>query len=64
MFEDLVDPLCVEGHVDEDTRLIGSSTASAVDTDSHYDPDISILAYQRPSVVPLRNREHIFLGQC
>lgn len=57
MFEDLVDPLCVEGHVDEDARLVGPSTASAVDTHSDNNPDVTVLAHKWATIIPLRNRK-------
>lgn len=51
--EDLVDPLGVEGYVDENGRLIGPSAASTVDTHSHNDPDVAVLTNQRTTVIPL-----------
>lgn len=53
IFEDLVDPLCVEGHIDEDARLVGPSTASAMDTHSHNNPDVTILTHKRATIIPL-----------
>ena len=57
MSEHLVDPLCVEGDVDEDARAVGTGTASAMDTDSHYDPALSFLAHQGAAIVPLTERD-------
>lgn len=53
VFEDLVHPLCVEGHIDEDAGLVGSSTPPAVDTYSDNDSNIPILTHQRAAVIPL-----------
>ncbi len=57
IFEDLVDPLRVEGHIDEDARLVGPSTASAMDTHSHNNPDITILAHKRAAIIPLQKKK-------
>lgn len=57
MSEHLVDPLCVEGDVDEDARAVGTGTASAMDTDPHYDPALSFLAHQGAAIVPLTERD-------
>lgn len=53
VLEDLMYPLCVERHVDEDAGLVGSGTAPAMDADSHDDPDLPILTHQRAAVVSL-----------
>lgn len=53
VFEDLVHPLRVEGHVDEDAGLVGPSAAPAVDTYSDDNSDIPILTHQRAAVIPL-----------
>ncbi len=55
--EDLVDPLCVKGHVDEDARLVGSSTASAMDTHSHNNLDFTILTHKRTAIIPLQKKK-------
>lgn len=57
IFEDLVDPLRVKGHIDEDARLVGASTASAMDTHSHNNPDLTILAHKRAAVIPLQKKK-------
>lgn len=57
VFEDFVYPLCVERHIDEDTRLVGPSTASAMDTHSHDNPDVTILTYKRSAIIPLKKAE-------
>ena len=54
IFEDLVDPLGVEGDVDEDAGLVGSRTASAMDADAHNHLALPVLADQRTAVVPLQ----------
>lgn len=51
--EDLVDPLSVEGHIDEDARLVGPSAASAMDTHSYNNLDLSILTHKGPAIISL-----------
>lgn len=53
MFEHLVDPLCVEGHIDEDARLVCPSAASAMDAHSNNNPDLTVLTHKRAAVIPL-----------
>lgn len=53
MSEDLVDPLCEEGHVDEDARLVGPGAASAMDAHSHNNPDLTVLTHEGTAVIPL-----------
>lgn len=57
IFEDFMYPLSIERYVDEDARLVGSGTASAMDTDSHNHPDLPILTDQRAAVVPLQKNK-------
>lgn len=57
IFEDLVDPLCVEGHIDENARLVGASTASAMDAHSHNNPELTILTHKRAAVIPLQKKK-------
>lgn len=45
IFKDLVHPLRVERHIDEDARLVGTSAASAVDAHTNDNPDIAVLAH-------------------
>lgn len=56
MFEDLIDPLRVVGHIDEDARLVGPSAAPAMDTHSNNNLDLSVLAHERAAVIPLQWR--------
>lgn len=59
IFEDLVDPLCVVGHVDEEARLVGPRAASSVDAHSHDDLDPPVPTHERAAVIPLqRNTPH------
>lgn len=53
VFEDFVDPLCVEGHINEDAGLVGSSAASTGDAHSHNNPDLTILTHERAAIIPL-----------
>ena len=57
MSEHHEDRLGVQGDVDEDARPIGTGTASAMDTDPHYDPALSFLAHQGAAIVPLTGGE-------
>lgn len=56
MFEDLVDPLCVEGHVDEDAGLVCPSTASAVHTYTDNNSEDPVLTNKRAAVIPLQSQ--------
>ena len=49
-----MDPLGVEGDVDEDAGLVGSRAAPAVDADAHNHLALSLLADQRTPVIPLQ----------
>lgn len=65
MFEDLVDPLRVKGHIDEDARLVGPSTASAMDTHSHNNPNVTVLTHERATIIPLQKkkwRAHFYMS--
>lgn len=53
MLEDLVDPVRVEGHVDEDGGLVGPCTAPAVHAHAHDHLNLPVLAHQGPAVVSL-----------
>lgn len=57
MFEDLVDPLRVKGHIDEDAWLVGPSAASAMDTHSDNNPDLAVLTHERAAVIPLQKKK-------
>lgn len=61
IFEDLVDPLSVKGHVDEDARLVGSCAASSMDAHSHNDLDPTVLTDERAAVIPLQGNKCTFL---
>lgn len=62
IFEDLVDPLGVEGHIDEDAGLVGPSTASAMNAHSHNHPYLAILAHERAAVIPLQDKEMAYFS--
>lgn len=53
MLEDLVDPVRVERHVDEDGGLVGPCAAPAVHAHAHDDLNVPVLANQGPAVVSL-----------
>ena len=53
VFEHFVDPLGVEGHVDEHGGSSGERTAAPVDAHAHDDLPFLLLAHQRASVVLL-----------
>lgn len=59
VFEDFVYPLCVERHIDEDARLVGPSTASAMDTHSQDNPGVTILTYKRAAIISLQKKKSI-----
>lgn len=64
IFEDLVDPLCVVGHVDEEARLVGPRAASSVDAHAHDDLDPPVPTHERAAVIPLqRNTPHDISGR-
>lgn len=54
--EDLVDPLGVVGHVDEDGGPVSPGTASAVNADTQDDLTPAFLTYQRSAVVSLQDK--------
>lgn len=63
IFEDLVDPLCVKGNIDENARLVGPSTASAMDAHSNNNLDLTVLTHKRAAIIPLTH-SFIPLASC
>lgn len=54
VFENFMYPLCVERDVYKDGRLVCPCTTSAMDAHSNYDLDLSILTYERTTIIPLK----------
>lgn len=55
---DLLDPVHVDRHTDEDVGLPRVTAATHGDDDALQDPAVAVLTGQRSAIIPLKDRHH------